>query len=1329
MELVSILSSYLPIPLARQLLDNPSRSLLNEGARFDGVTLFIDMAGFTPLAEALGQVGPAGTEELTDILNQLFSQLIVEIHRWGGIVGKFAGDAMTVHFSGPQAPYRALTCALALQQHIARVSVLETLAGPFTLRMKQGLAAGSILQAIIGTPEHSEFVYAGHPPSDAARAEGRARPGEIILHPSLIPLLDPTQLKQKILENGFVRMEGLNARAAPAPHPNLVFPSEPAPAIQALRPFVPPQLYKRLRAGQGAFINEHRRITVLFVGFEGIDYQRSDAVDLLGNYIRAVFEIVKRFDGYACRVDMADKGSRVMILFGAPDAHENDEERALLCALALQARAREIKGITAQRIGINSGRAFAGEVGSPKRHEYTAMGDTVNLAARLMQAVEPGQILVGEESRRLVKDLFTWEALPPLKVKGKAAAVVVHLLTERAAGQLLGLQEPRYALPMVGRKQELSYLEQQLARAQDSGSGRLIGITAEAGMGKSRLAAKVIGRALSMGWACYGGHGVSHGVTSPYLAWRPLLRGLLGLEGEQAPAEQIEHIQQQLTQIDPNLAARLPLLGEILGMDIPDNALTGSFEAQLRRQSLFALVLDLVRHQAEQSAMLLVLEDAHWLDDLSRDLTRYVAQQIDQLPVLLLTVYRPPEIEGQETLWETPPRHLDEIELGPFSPQESAELVRLKLADRDLPPALLEEIQERAQGNPFFVDEFVNLLSEQGINLDDPQALSRVEVPDSLRTLIIARLDQLAESERMTIRVASVIGRLFRAGWLLRIYPGEMQDILLQRNLEQLSSLDLVTADRTEPELEYLFKHALTQEVAYETLSFSNRRMLHERVADYIEQAYGQDLGRWYGILAYHYGRAEHRAKEFHYVRLAAERSARESAHRQAAAFYARAIDIQDASGIASAEVEFELCSAYFGQRAILAQAEGQDKIAERILHLAQTLDPTKQVKALLILGRAQQQLGHPDQAIPHFDAALALAREHDDASGLAEAMVERGNAYFGSGEYEPGKAMLQGAINLANQADWKYEFRASQVLGWIVYDEGDYAQTERYWTRAFELTQAHNYKPGEAFLLINLGVLYETVGYVQKGLDSIQKGLEIARQIGYRTAEQEGYRLLGGTLQNVGQHEQAWEYLERSMRLADLDVGQIYNRAYVRSCLAEELLETTGDLDQAEQLSHEALEIGRPKGGRELLGWLLHTRGRVLQRLGRAKEALEALEESAQMRRDIQQVDTLLDTLADLGRLHLQQGNLAAAQSGADEMLGLLFPVEGEGRQSASAGMACAHILKAQGEEQRARELVDHAYNALQAHAQRIGTEELARSFLEEIGLHREVLKAFQSW
>src|SRR5579859_4277370 len=434
------LASYVPEYVARALVRQPGRNPVGRAQRFPAVVLFADISGFTPMSEALGRRGKAGVEELTAVLNTYFGAMIALAQAYGGSIAKFGGDALTVIF--PYRPgrragavRRAVTCALRMQAHMAGYAAIPTAAGQFRLSMHAGLAAGPLVSLTAGDPTRRLLsVLAGSALERCALAAQQARPGEIRVAAELqadLPAVGPPG------DSPFAAVQDLQpaaARVRPAAQPAI-----PPAARPLLAAYLHPAIAARLATGAAGLVDEHRRISVLFAHFGGFDYDADPQVGpRLQAYLATVLHTVARYDGYLKEVDIGDKGSKYIVVFGAPLAHENDEARALRCAL-------EIAALPAvpTRIGINTGFVYCGLVGSPHRRDYTVMGDVVNVAARLMEAAPPGGILVGGLSPPLVRT-FQVTPLAPHVVRGKAAPVAVWALHGLAAPAAVRLQEPAY---------------------------------------------------------------------------------------------------------------------------------------------------------------------------------------------------------------------------------------------------------------------------------------------------------------------------------------------------------------------------------------------------------------------------------------------------------------------------------------------------------------------------------------------------------------------------------------------------------------------------------------------------------------------------------------------------------------------------------------------------------------------------------------------------------------------------------------------------------------------------------------------------------------------
>ena len=834
-----------------------------------GAALFADISGFTPLTERLvHDLGPQrGAEEVTKHLNRVYDGLVDELQRYGGSVISFSGDAITCWLDGDNG-FRATSCALAMQAVMQQAQTIQIPSGEITLAMKTAVVTGTARRFLIGNPSVQLIeVLAGKMLDRLAEAEHEAQKGEVILDEATTNNLGP-RVKIKAWRQGALTgarlgvVDSLENMSIPA-----YWPPMPPDALDEsiTRRWLLPPVYKRLVEGGGEFLAELRPAVALFVRFSGIDYDDDEEAETkLDTFVQNVQEILSRYDSNLLQLTIGDKGSSLYAAFGAPYAHEDDAVRAVNVALELQELAGRLPYISPLQIGICQGRLRTGAYGGTTRRTYGALGDAVNTAARLMQAAAPGQILVAEATIRQTGEKFAREQLPPIMVKGKAEPVAVYAISRRQAQSTIRLQEPQYALPMVGRNAEQDLIQEKMAEVK-AGKGQVIAISGEAGIGKSRLVAQIIRLAGEQDFLGFGGECQSYGTNTSYLVWQRIWQDFFELPPDMLPEAQIAHIAEQLQRINPALLPRLPLLGSVLRLTIPDNELTQSFDAQLRKVSLESLLVECLRARAEETAVFMVLEDCHWLDPLSFELLEAIARAIADRPILIVLAVRSPEVNRIQSASFRQISNFTEIQLNEFTPEEAEHLMSLKMeqltqAKIKIPRLLRDKITERAAGNPFYIEELLNYLQNQSAIAG--QTLQDLDLPTSLHSLILSRIDQLTESQRNTIKVASVIGRLFRAAMLWGAYPPLGGPQQVKADLETLEELDLTPQDTPEPELTYLFKNVVTQEVAYESLPFATRAMLHDLIGQYIEKNYAQSLSQYVGLLAYHYGRSDNETKK-----------------------------------------------------------------------------------------------------------------------------------------------------------------------------------------------------------------------------------------------------------------------------------------------------------------------------------------------------------------------------------------------------------------------------------------------------------------------------------
>ncbi|MFN8472310.1 MAG: tetratricopeptide repeat protein [Anaerolineae bacterium] len=1105
-----------------------------------GAALFADISGFTPLTEALARsLGPQrGSEELTRTLDLVYDALIIEIHHYGGTVISFSGDAITCWFDGDDAS-RATTCALAMQKRMKQFAVIE-LPNEQTahLAMKVAVARGSVQRFVVGDPDILLLdVMAGVTLDRLAAAEHHAMRGEVILdHAAAVSLGRAAHIVEWRVDSGdgarFAVVKGFTKPASPCPWPPL---APDALTEDQVRPWVFPPVFERLRSGQGEFVAELRPAVTLFLRFIGIDYDNDpEATQKLDAYIRWVEGILARYDGYLMQITIGDKGSYLYAVFGAPVAHGDDPRRAAAAALDLRAIPPELSFIHPVQIGITRGRMRAGPYGGVARHTYGVIGDTINLAARLMQHAEPGQILVTDAIAEAIDDWFLMDRLAAITVKGKSEPVAVAALTGPRPQQR-GLQEVAYALPMVGRQAELALISGRLLEAT-AGRGQIVGITADAGMGKSRLLAEVIRQAGSRGFVGYGGAAQSFGTNNSYLAWAPIWQAFFGLDTATSMDEQIQTLTERIASLDPSLLPRLPLLGIVLNLPIPDNDLTQSLDAKLRKSSLEALLVDCLRARVRGAdgfvaPHLIILEDTHWMDPLSNDLVDVLGRAIADLPVMIVLSYRPPEIDRLQVPNISFLPHFTKVALKDFSPDEAKRLILLKLeqltgAEAAVPEAFVEQLTTRAQGNPFYIEELINYLNDKGIEPSDVQGLAALDLPTSLHSLILSRIDRLTESQKITIKVASVIGRLFRVRWLWGAYPGLGSEAQVRADLATLHRLDLTPEDQPEPELVYIFKHIITEEVAYESLLTAMRTQFHGNLAQFIESEYRDQVDQQLDLLAFHYFHSANDDKKREYLLRAGDAAQAAYANDAAIDYYQRLLPLLN--GVDCVEVTLKL-----GQvLELVGRWDEVDALYRQGLAEAQALgDRRAEAQCRSAIGWLLRKRNQNAEASLWLAQAQEVFEQLGDQAGLGQTLHFAGAVATQQGDRARARELWQQSLEIRRQIGEKATVATLlNNLGIVAHLEGNYDEALEFYDESLALATEMGDRLAIARALNNRGMIYWDTSDFTAARTQLEASLALRREVGDRWGVANGLNNLGRVARDLGDYAGARRFFTESL-------------------------------------------------------------------------------------------------------------------------------------------------------------------------------------------------------
>jgi adenylate cyclase len=1171
------LIAYIPIDRRKALFENNSLP-----DRTYGSALFADISGFTPLTEALiRELGPLrGAEELSKHLNSVYDALISQLYRYSGSVIGFSGDAITCWLDGDDG-LRASACALGMQNAMERfASVSISPEKTVSLAMKATVATGDVRRFLVGDPKIQVIeVLAGTTLDNLAAAEHQANRGEVLLDETTFSSLNH-QFSVKAWRQDehtgrkFGVVDDLGIRVSPMPWPDLL---ESGLSYDTMRPWLLPAVYERLSSGQGEFLSEFRPAVSLFLRFGGIDYDNDQAAGTkLDNYIRQVQKVLFRYDASLIQLTMGDKGSYIQASFGAPIAHEDDALRAANAALELHKLKPVSEWAGEVQIGIAQGHMRTGSYGGTMRRTYGVLGDEVNLAARLMQAAAPGQIIVTEAIWDETRNSFTWDRLPPLRVKGRTDPFTVYSLLETFQRRSVRLQEPQYNLPMVGRAAELEAIKEKMGfTLQDH--GQIIGIAGEAGMGKSRLLAEVIRSAYQMGFNALGGECQSYGTNTSYLVWHSVWQGLFELDPSWTLDQKVKSIERQLSLVDPNLVPRLPLLGPVLNLPIPDNELTRPLDAKLRKSSLDALLVDCFTHKADQTPLLIVLENFHWADPLSGDLLDSLGRAIHTLPVLFVLVFRPPEaVQSLDTNAFNLPNY-SEITLKSFTQTESEQLVKLKLnqllaADSEIPEKLVSHIVKRAEGNPFYIEELLNYLQDQGVDPHDPKALETLELPTSLHSLILTRLDQRSESQKITLKLASIIGRQFIAAWLWGAFPEMGDPSQVESDLEVLSQLDLSPVDTPEPELSYLFKHIVTQEVAYESLSYATRALLHDQLGQFIEQTFNNNPEQYVDLLAFHFERSRNQPKKREYLLKAGEAAQANYANTAAINYY------------------------------------------QKVLPL---LPPEEEVSVMLKIGQVHETLGNWEEARDLFHEALDLADKLGDRLAQARCQTAMGELFRKKGSYAEGLTWSEQAREgFESAGDRAGVGQVLHIQGSLAAQKGDYETAKSLYQQSLEIRRELDDKPNIASLLSNLGIVARFQGDYPRARSLHEQGLAIRRGLGDRWAIAVSLNNMGNVALDMGELEGARVYLEEAVKL-QREVGAKYYIANALNNLGN-VVRTQKEYKVARNLYTESLLLNRELRDGWQIAYLLEDIGCLENLLNNPTKAIRLVYAASALREKI---------------------------------------------------------------------------------------------------------------
>lgn len=924
------LARYVPAWVCRRLSEQGPLAGEVEVMPFRASVLLADLSGFTAITERALLEEDRGAERVQEALNTFFGRIADLVLASHGEILAYPGDAVLCMWpANPdteevECVRRAAACAAAIIEQVHGLRIDDDL----VLRVRVSVAAGPVWRAIAGgVSGHWEALVGGAALSDLGPALERARPGQGMLAPLAARALG--------LPDGSAIPQGPASEPEPPPSP-----MPPMASAEDLKGFVPETVVARITAGLGDWLAEFRRVSVMFVRLVDLPDPVRDAAPLQA-ITRAMQAAVFEQGGAVTQFVVDEKGPVLVAGWGiAHHVHELDAGRAILAGKRIE---ESLLGMGMNgAIGIATGRVWTGLRGNPSRSEFAMIGDVVNLAARLMQASDTTTLCDQETSRDCAR-LWRFEQLGTIPLKGREPAAVFRPIAPSSATPA---QAQRRTFELLGREREFMVVDDALQALARRGEGGVLTVVGDAGTGKSHLLAKSIERASAMGLNVIVVHGQPVTDAAPFSDVRNYLRHAAGLDTLTDDSARAARIRDLMA--DPDIEPILPILLDALGMDAADTETTRSMGAKGRASAALSLVSRLFETITGGTPTLLVMEDAHWLNSSIWTLAVELRRRMARLQIMIGTrPWQDNELIDSLCAADGAAR----IDLEPLDAEAIAGLIAQRLGVLHVAEDIVRLVHDKSEGNPFYAEELAYALRDRGVVelrrhecvLTGP--LEALTLPSTVEDVVASRVDLLDAPQQLSVKVASVLGRTFDLASLQHLHPIPTDQAPLVAQLDGMVRLQLLAPGTNAGD--YEFKHAITHQVVYGLLPYAQRRILHGRAAEWLEEQALESGHVPFAHLAHHYGLAGARERAIHNLEQAADQAFSDFANAEAARFYGELIDFEART-----------------------RTDGPEPVVRRAVWHRKK-------------GEAHSNLGQLDRSVPELQAALTLLRRRPPNSNL----------------------------------------------------------------------------------------------------------------------------------------------------------------------------------------------------------------------------------------------------------------------------------------------------------------------------------------------------------
>jgi class 3 adenylate cyclase/tetratricopeptide (TPR) repeat protein len=989
-------------------------------------------------------------------------------------------------------------------------------------------------------------------------------------------------------------------------------PPTPATAPErAPRSYTPPHLAEKILTSKRTLEGERKQVTVLFADLKGsmellADRDPEEARQLLDPVLDRMMAAVHRYEGTVNQV----MGDGIMALFGAPIAHEDHAVRAWYAALAMQASVKRYaaevqrtRGVPLQiRVGLNSGEVVVRAIGNDLHMDYSAIGQTTHLAARMEQMAMPGSTLLTPAVLGLAEGFVQVSALGPVPVKGLDAPVDVYELVGASGIQRrLQATAARGLTRFVGRETEMEALSQALERAR-AGHGQVVACVGEAGVGKSRLVYEFIQSHRLQGWRVLESASVSYGKATPYFPVIDLLKRYARVEeGDDTRTVRAKVTGQVLT-LDDTLQETIPALLALLEA-LPEDSPFQQLDPPQRRQRTLEALKRVLLRESQAQPLLLVCEDLHWIDTETQALLDRLVEGLPTAHLLFLVNYRPEYQHG----WGSK-TYYTQLRLDPLPPASAEELLHTLLGDDPRLEPLRQRLIAQTQGNPFFLEESVRTLVETGVLVGERgayrlgQPLDTLQVPATVQALLAARIDRLPAEDKRLLQTAAVIGT--EVPWPLLQAIADTSEEALYRSLAQLQAAEFLYETSLFPEHAYTFKHALTHEVAYGGLLQERRRALHARIVEAIEHLYPERRAEQVEWLAHHALRGEVWDKAMAYCRQAGGKATDRSAYQEAAAYLEQALEalrhLPEDRDRREQAIDIRL-----NLRVVLSPLGGLQRALDRLREaeaFAEHLnDPRRLGQVLISMITYWWLMGAPARAVECGERARTIAAALGDVVLQRRSTLSLGVAYVTMGDYWRGADYLSRTID-ALQGDLLSPSFGSTVmptvmsrawLAWSFAELGEFEVGMAPGAEAIQMAEAAGHPYSLITACYGFGLLHLRRGDLAKAIPVLEHGLDVCNAWGFQTLSFHGVAsFLGAAYVLAGRVAEALPLLERVVEQTDT-MGDIFDHVLGVIPLSEGYLRA-GRIEDAHHQACHAVEVCRQHQERGHEAWALRLLGEV---------------------------------------------------------------------------------------------------------------------------------------